>query len=80
MALFKRVYATEERSARELYMLNIVFAIGAGIIYEDKRRTGMLTFLSFCCPFRAVYEFGKYVSAASAPLSSSRIQACDHVK
>ncbi|KAI4102659.1 MAG: hypothetical protein L6R37_004249 [Teloschistes peruensis] len=37
MALFDRAYASAERhkSARELYMLNIVFAIGAGIILED---------------------------------------------
>ncbi|KIW07920.1 uncharacterized protein PV09_01829 [Verruconis gallopava] len=34
MAMFDKVYATEEhnRTARELYMLNIVFAIGAAII------------------------------------------------
>ena len=34
MALFDRAYAADERhrSPRELYMLNIVFAIGAGII------------------------------------------------
>ncbi|KAI4145059.1 MAG: hypothetical protein LQ340_006440 [Diploschistes diacapsis] len=34
MALFNRAYASDERkrSPRELYMLNIVFAIGAGII------------------------------------------------
>ncbi len=37
MTLFERAYASrnEERSPRELYMLNIVFAIGAGIILED---------------------------------------------
>lgn len=37
MVLFGRAYAAKERrrSARELYMLNIVFAIGAGIILED---------------------------------------------
>ncbi|KAI4255961.1 MAG: hypothetical protein LQ352_002312 [Teloschistes flavicans] len=37
MALFDRAYASAERhkSARELYMLNIVFAIGAGTILED---------------------------------------------
>ncbi|KAL8694570.1 MAG: hypothetical protein Q9218_000826 [Villophora microphyllina] len=37
VALFHRAYASAERhkSARELYMLNIVFAIGAGIILED---------------------------------------------
>ena len=37
MTLFERAYATvdEERSPRQLYMLNIVFAIGAGIILED---------------------------------------------
>lgn len=39
MTLFARAYAKDERSPRELYLLNIVFAIGAGIIYEDKRRT-----------------------------------------
>lgn len=39
MALFHRAYASTgcRRSARELYMLNIVFAIGAGIILEDSR-------------------------------------------
>ena len=37
MILFERAYATEdeERPPRQLYMLNIVFAIGAGIILED---------------------------------------------
>ncbi|KAL8842930.1 MAG: hypothetical protein Q9170_000334 [Blastenia crenularia] len=37
MALFRRAYASRarRRSPRELYMLNIVFAIGAGIILED---------------------------------------------
>ena len=37
MILFARAYAAKDRrrSARELYMLNIVFAIGAGIILED---------------------------------------------
>lgn len=37
MDLFERTYATQAacRSARELYMLNIVFAIGAGIILEN---------------------------------------------
>ncbi|KAL8822040.1 MAG: hypothetical protein Q9223_000032 [Gallowayella weberi] len=37
MGLFERAYATDpsHRSARELYMLNIVFAIGAGIILEN---------------------------------------------
>lgn len=39
MTVFARAYATEEQSPRELYFLNIVFAIGAGTIYEDKRRT-----------------------------------------
>ncbi|THW31660.1 hypothetical protein D6D22_10033 [Aureobasidium pullulans] len=36
MALFDKVYATEEkkRTPRELYMLNIVFATGAGVILE----------------------------------------------
>lgn len=36
MTLFERAYAPKERrrSSRELYLLNIVFAIGAGIIYE----------------------------------------------
>ncbi|KAL9602258.1 MAG: hypothetical protein Q9219_001982 [cf. Caloplaca sp. 3 TL-2023] len=39
IALFHRAYASQDRqrSARELYMLNIVFAIGAGIILEDSR-------------------------------------------
>ena len=37
MVLFGRAYASKDRrrSARELYMLNIVFAIGAGTILED---------------------------------------------
>ena len=37
MNLFRRAYAAKDRqrSARELYMLNIVFAIGAGIILPD---------------------------------------------
>lgn len=37
MSLFDRAYASEERkrSPRELYMLNIVFAIGAGIILGE---------------------------------------------
>lgn len=37
MALFDRAYASVDRhkSPRELYMLNIVFAIGAGIILDD---------------------------------------------
>jgi hypothetical protein len=36
MSLFERAYAADERqrSPRELYMLNIVFAIGAGIILD----------------------------------------------
>ncbi|EEP82298.1 conserved hypothetical protein [Uncinocarpus reesii 1704] len=39
MELFERVYSTEEkaRSSRDLYTLNIVCAIGAGIIYDVKR-------------------------------------------
>ncbi|KAL8721105.1 MAG: hypothetical protein Q9225_002128 [Loekoesia sp. 1 TL-2023] len=39
MALFRRAYASTDRrrSARELYTLNIVFAIGAGIILDDSR-------------------------------------------
>jgi hypothetical protein len=38
MELFERVYASEgrERTPRELYMLNIVFAIGAGIIFGSE--------------------------------------------
>ena len=37
MLLFDRAYASKDRrrSPRELYMLNIVFAIGAGIILDD---------------------------------------------
>lgn len=37
MGLFNSAYKTRDRqrSSRELYMLNIVFAIGAGIILED---------------------------------------------
>ena len=36
MTLFNRAYQSKDRqrSARELYLLNIVFAIGAGIIFE----------------------------------------------
>lgn len=36
MSLFERVYATDpqKRTSRELYMLNIVFAIGSGIIVD----------------------------------------------
>lgn len=39
MVLFGRAYAAKDRrrSSRELYMLNIVFAIGAGTILEDSR-------------------------------------------
>lgn len=44
IALFDKVYATEEkkRTPRELYMLNIVFATGAGVILEasDKNNDG----------------------------------------
>ncbi|KAL4950014.1 positive regulator of purine utilization [Aspergillus filifer] len=38
MELLDRTYSAEEkdRSPRSLYILNIVFAIGAGIIFEDK--------------------------------------------
>lgn len=38
MELLDQTYAVDEksRSARSLYTLNIVFAIGAGIIFEDK--------------------------------------------
>jgi Fungal specific transcription factor domain/Fungal Zn(2)-Cys(6) binuclear cluster domain len=37
--LLDRVYKTEEsvRATRDLYLLNIVFAIGAGIIFEGRR-------------------------------------------
>ena len=37
MSLFDRAYSSDDkrRSSRELYMLNIVFAIGAGIILPD---------------------------------------------
>lgn len=37
MELFERAYASEDRqrTPRELYMLNIVFAIGAGIIFGE---------------------------------------------
>lgn len=40
MTLFERAYTSKDRpnSARELYMLNIVFAIGAGIILETSCR------------------------------------------
>ncbi|KAL8957727.1 MAG: hypothetical protein Q9193_005075, partial [Seirophora villosa] len=46
MALFQRAYASPSRSAREVYMLNIVFAIGAGIILEDShtRRSSASSF------------------------------------
>ncbi len=39
MVLFGRAYAAKDkrRSSRELYMLNIVFAIGAGTILEDSQ-------------------------------------------
>ncbi|WEW54875.1 hypothetical protein PRK78_000301 [Emydomyces testavorans] len=39
MELYERVYSTEEknRSPRDLYTLNIVCAIGAGIIFDVKR-------------------------------------------
>lgn len=39
MTLFDRAYASKDnhRSSRELYMLNIVFAIGAGIILDHSR-------------------------------------------
>ncbi|KAK4691173.1 hypothetical protein P7C71_g5771, partial [Lecanoromycetidae sp. Uapishka_2] len=39
MVLFGRAYAAKDRrrSSRELYMLNIVFAIGAGTILEDSK-------------------------------------------
>ena len=42
MALLDRTYALEEekRSPRELYLLNIVYAIGAGVIYGENRETG----------------------------------------
>ena len=42
MALLDRTYAMDEkkRSPRELYMLNIVYAIGAGVIYGENRDTG----------------------------------------
>lgn len=38
MELFDRAYATDEpnRAPRDLYLLNIVFAIGAGIIFEGR--------------------------------------------
>ncbi|KAI9932167.1 Fungal specific transcription factor [Aspergillus wentii] len=42
MELLDRTYSVEEknRSSRSLYTLNIVFAIGAGIIFEDKSPSG----------------------------------------
>jgi len=42
MALFEKVYATDEkkRTPRELYMLNIVFATGAGVILEASDKNG----------------------------------------
>lgn len=38
MAVFEKAYAAKDRqhTPRELYMLNIVFAIGAGIIMDDR--------------------------------------------
>ena len=42
MQLFDRAYATEdkERSSKEMYLLNIVYAIGAGIILEETNSHG----------------------------------------
>ena len=42
MTLFNRAYAVKDevRSARELYMLNIVFAIGAGVIFKESGASG----------------------------------------
>ncbi|GES62326.1 positive regulator of purine utilization [Aspergillus terreus] len=42
MELLDRTYSEEEknRSPRSLYTLNIVFAIGAGIIFEEKQEEG----------------------------------------
>ena len=42
MALFNKAYASGDRarSPREMYMLNIVFAIGAGIILKDSENNG----------------------------------------
>ena len=39
MTMFDRAYASKDRqkSPRELYMLNIVFALGAGIIFKDPK-------------------------------------------
>ena len=39
MTLFERAYASKDRhrSSRELYMLNIVFAIGSGIILDNSK-------------------------------------------
>lgn len=41
LELVNRVYETEEsaRAPRDLYLLNIVFAIGAGIIFEGRRKS-----------------------------------------
>ncbi|PCG99332.1 Transcription factor [Penicillium occitanis (nom. inval.)] len=41
LELVSRVYETEEsaRLSRDLYLLNIVFAIGAGIIFEGRRKS-----------------------------------------
>ena len=43
MQLFGRAYASKDRrrSARELYLLNIVFAIGAGTMLEDSHGTSL---------------------------------------
>lgn len=41
MEMFNHVYSIDEeqRSSRELYILNIVFAIGAGIIFDTKTKS-----------------------------------------
>lgn len=46
MTLFERAYASKDgsRSSRELYLLNIVFAIGAGIIFEGSRSSDPIVY------------------------------------
>ena len=36
MDLFNRIYSARESSSRSLYFLHIVFAIGAGIVFDDR--------------------------------------------
>lgn len=70
MTLFHRAYSFKDRrrSARELYMLNIVFAIGAGIILEDSRS-----------PFSATSTFRESeTSDTGSPIPYTRSSAKQH--